>query len=190
MTTVQAGLLAFAGLAVAFAGPQSARAQTPPAPAPTTAPSALESPQSAPPPAAPQPVPSPAAASPAPSAAAPAALGPTPAYRFIYTPPPAPSPLPDSALPRILEVDLSDQTIVTPELVRLRVLTTPEVTTVVLSALGRTIPLPQVAPGQFSAEEQVPQPPASWRNRTYRIAVVATMADGRHDSVEIPILLR
>jgi hypothetical protein len=150
---------------------------TTPVSAPTVSPSAGPTPSAAPTPAATTPAPT---LTPAPTA--------TPAYRFIYTPRPGvTNPPPDA--PRIVEIDFTDQTIHQNSDVALRILTSPAVASVVLTALDHDAPVPQVAPGVWGELIHVPSVPFFLLNRTYSVAVRAASADGRFDSVTLPVRL-
>jgi len=157
-------------------------AAQPPAPQPSGAPAqptVAPLPSASPSPA-PTPVPTPV---PSPSASPP----PGPAYHFIYTPPPqAVRPPPDT--PKILEIDFTDQTIHTNSDVALRILTTPSVTSVVLSAMGHDAAVPQIGPGIWSERMHVPSVPFFFLH-TYNVQVRAVAPDGRQDSVSLPVRL-
>ena len=180
----------FALLAIAIAVlPVAAAAQpvpTPPAPSASPAPSAKAQPTALPQPAPSGPnaalTPSPA---PAPSAAQPSAA-PSPAFGFVFTPPPAQDP----AGPSIREIDLSGQTLVTPGELAVRVLTSPDVVSVVARTIGREINLPQVQSGQFGGSAFVPALPWYLRNRQYSVEFVAAAPSGRTASVTLSVGLK
>jgi len=78
-------------------------------------------------------------AAPTPQATAPApSPTPTPAYKFVWLPTPSPNAPADHA-PQIREIDLGDQTLVTPGELRVRVKTSRDVTSVTARTLGREI---------------------------------------------------
>lgn len=158
---------------------------------------------------APSPAPTPAATTAAPSAAPPTALPtavgtptiaptaaptsaplptPSPAYHFVYTPPPA-DPNAPPGTPRILEVDMTDQIVHQNTDVSLRVLTTPAVSSVVASAMGREAAIPQIGSGVFAAQSHIPGVPFFLLNRVYNIEIRAATLDGHIASVTLPIRL-
>ncbi len=158
-------------------------------PAPPQTPSPLPVAPSAPPTAAPvPPTPAPAPPTPAPVPPTPSPVAPTPTpnpYRYSYTPPPLVNPPADAG--QILEVDLSDQTIVVPGHLAVRVLTTANVSAVSIRALGREVALPKVAPGVFGADEDIPDIPFFFKGRSYNVDFIAATDTGRRTSVTIPV---
>lgn len=192
---IKACAIVLAGVAFAAAAISGSEAQTVPAPAPQivltppppyTAPSPLATPTTeGQPPMPPGPAPSPIP-SPTPGASS------TPApYRFVYTPAPAPGASdPPADAPTILEIDLTDQTLLTPGPLNIRVLTNPPVTTVTLHALGRDIALPKTGAGQFSVDSELPSLPFWLKGKTYAVDFVAGVPDGRSAKVTIPVTLR
>jgi hypothetical protein len=146
----------------------------------------------------PQPTPSPGSATtagpgsatPAPSATpVPTA---TPTYRFIYiaTPSPSTTPFPGPNAPQILEIDLNDQTLVTPGELRVRVVTSLDVSTVTARTIGREIGLPKAQPGIFGGTYQIPQVPAFLSGRTFDVDFIAAVPDGRTSIVTLPLGLK
>jgi hypothetical protein len=134
----------------------------------------------------PSPEPSPAAtqqAAPSPQ--------PTQAYRFIYHPAPqaGTDPAPSSA-PAILEIDLTDQVIVTPTELNVRVLTSPAVVSVTVQTLGHSIALPEVQPGLFGFKTTLGPAPGSLRNRSFDVVFVAADGGGHTASVTLPLTLK
>jgi len=158
--------------------------QAPPTVAPSQAP-AIPAPT---PLATPPPLPTAAPPTPVPPTTTPAPVAPTPGYRYFYTPPPAATPVPSGA-PRIMEIDYTDQTLHQNMDVALRVVTTPAVASVTISALGREVPVPQVAAGIWSAQSHIPSVPFFLLNRTYSLQIRAATPDGRSDSVTFPVRL-
>jgi hypothetical protein len=154
--------------------PQPAPPQTPapgptaPAPGPTSLPTAVGTPTL--PPGPPTPAPTP-----------------TPVYRYVYAPTPAPAPS-NAGLPRIFEIDVTDQILHPNSDIALRVVTSPEVQTVIASALGRDIAIPQLAPGVFAAQSHIPDVPF-FLLRTYDVEFRAATVDGRIASVTLPFRL-
>jgi len=115
-----------------------------------------------------------------------------PLYKFVYVPTPSPvvTPFPGPRDPKILEIDLSDQTLVTPGDLRVRVLTSPDVTSVVAKAWGYQLAIPRVEQGKFAAQYQVPQAPAFVSGRTFDVDFVAAVADGRTSIVTLKLGLK
>lgn len=116
----------------------------------------------------------------------------TPEFHFIYksTPSVDSTPFPGPNPPQIAEIDLSDATLVTPGTVRVRVLTSDVVTTVVAETFGNTIPIPKKASGLFTFEGYVGEVPAFVKNRTYSVTFTASTGDGRNATVTLPLTLK
>lgn len=136
----------------------------------------------------------PASASPPASAAPSASPAPneTRLYRFRYVPTPSPqtTPFPGPRAPLIYEIDLNDQTLVTPGVLRVRVLTSIDVSSVVAKAMGYELAIPRARNGIFSAEYSVPQVPASLSGRTFDVDFVAAVADGRTSTITLLLGLK
>ena len=117
---------------------------------------------------------------------------PTPEYRYVYTATPSPqsTPFPGPHAPQINEIDVKDQTLVTPGHLRVRVLTNYEVSNVVAKAMGYELPIAKVRTGVFAAEYDVPQVPGFLSNRTFDVDFVATVPDGRTTSVTLALSLK
>lgn len=117
---------------------------------------------------------------------------PTPAYNFIYRATPAPSGTRIAAPnpPQINEIDVSDATIITPGVIRVRVLTSDAVSSVTADTFGRTVPIPQERAGLFALATTLPEVPFFLKNRTYNIEFVAAVPDGRTARVTLPLILR
>ncbi len=124
------------------------------------------------------------------SAASPGAA--LPGYNYVYRPASAPSATPPAGPnpPQIAEIDVSDATIVTPGAIRVRVLTSTAVTSVIANTFGRTIAIPQQQPGIFALATSIPDVPFFLKNRTYNIEFVAAVPDGRAARVTVPLTLR
>jgi len=137
------------------------------------------------------PAPAVVATTPPSGASAPAAT-PAPLYRFVYIPTPSPSitPFPGPRAPKILEIDLSDQTLVTPGDLRVRVLTSIDVSAVTAKTWGYELAIPRVADGTFAAQYAVPQAPAFVRGRTFDVDFVAAVPDGRTSTITLQLNLK
>ncbi len=116
----------------------------------------------------------------------------SPEYRFVYKPTPTAesTPFPGPNPPQIAEIDLSDATLVTPGIVRVRVLTSDAVATVVAETFGNTIAIPKKELGLFTFEGYVGEVPAFVKNRTYGVTFTATTSDGRNATVTLPLTLK
>lgn len=142
------------------------------------------------PPAAPEAGPS---ATPSPTSTAwatPPQPSPTPAYHFIWRPTPSPDSTPASAGqhgPEIREIDLGDQTLVTPGELRVRVRTNPEVVSVTARTLGREIAIPRRDAGLFVLSGMVPQVPGFLSGRVFDVDFVAATDDGRTATVTLQL---
>ena len=134
----------------------------------------------------------PAAASPGADQPAQPQPSPTPAYHYIWRPTPAPQatayPGPDA--PEIREIDLGDQTLVTPGELRVRVITSRDVVSVTARTLGREIGIPRQDVGLFALSGMVPQVPGFLAARTYDVDFVAAVRDGRTAVVTLPLALK
>jgi hypothetical protein len=109
-------------------------------------------------------------------------------YGFLYTPPATQAIAPNE--PRIVEIDLNDRILSAPGPVRVRVLTNEAVGSVIVRTLGHELAVPQIAPGTFGGEDQLPNIPFFLRNRTYNVDFIATGRDGQTTSIALPITLR
>jgi hypothetical protein len=138
------------------------------------------------PPASPSPSPAPRAALATPPPAEIPAVTPAPGpFRYVLAPPP---PAPGS--PTIAEIALSDQTLHPGGPYVVRVLTSPDVTSMLVSTLGQTYALPPDGPGKFFASGLVPsEVPFFFLNRDYRLTATAQTADGRTTSVQVTVRL-
>ena len=116
----------------------------------------------------------------------------SPAFHFVYKPTPTDetTPFPGPNPPQIAEIDLSDATLVTPGIVRVRVLTSDAVTTVVAETFGNTIAIPKKELGLFTFEGYVGEVPAFVKNRTYDVTFTASTIDGRNTTVTLPLTLK
>jgi hypothetical protein len=176
-------------VAGAFVATVGAAQQPPPGPTPEPRPAQTDAPAAA--------TPTPAVPTAAPTTV-PTAVGtptlppptpaptPSPVYRYVYTPPASAAGVP--GLPRILEIDMSDRAIHTNSDVSLRVVTTPEVQSVVASAMGRDIAIPQQSPGVFAAQSHIPDVPF-FLLRTYAVEFRAAASDGQVATITLPIRL-
>jgi hypothetical protein len=144
--------------------PTAAVASAAPTTVPTSVPTAVGTPTPAPP------TPTPA---------------PTPVYRYVFTPKYG---APIAGLPRILEIDMTDRAIHTNSDIALRVVTTPEVQSVVASAMGRDIAIPQQGPGVFAAQSHIPDVPF-FLLRTYNVEFRAAAPDGQIATITLPLRL-
>ena len=157
-------------LAVALAQP--APAPLPPPAAQTAAPAVTPAPQPT------------ATTTPAPPSPSPLASGTPNPFTYVVTPAAGPN------LPRITEIALNDRVLHKGGGLLVRVTTTADVVTLMARTLGREIGIPQMAPGVFAGQEQLPNGiPAYLLNRSYDVEFVATTGDGRNASYTVPIRL-
>jgi hypothetical protein len=99
-------------------------------------------------------------------------------------------PAPAAGMPAITEIDMLDQTIHAGAPYSVRVKTTPDVTTISVSAMGQTYSMQGAGPGLFASDGQVPSGiPFFLLNRSYTLTVTASTADGRATSVPISLRL-
>jgi len=116
---------------------------------------------------------------------------PTPVYHFVYrtvTGTGAASPSPAS--PQIAEIDVNEVGLSAPGPLHVRVLASPVVTTVVAQTLGRSIPIPRYAVGEFRLDGDIPSLPFFLRGRTFDIDFIAASANGATSSIDLPFQLR
>lgn len=107
---------------------------------------------------------------------------PTPVpYRYSYVPPAS---IPPS---KILEIDLNDRRLQAPGDIRVRILTSSDVVSVIVRAMGREIAVPRVIQGVFAAQDKIPHVPFFLRGRTYDVEFVAASADGQSTTITLPI---
>jgi hypothetical protein len=120
---------------------------------------------------------------PEPTAAVPSSADAT-AFHYVLTPP---APAPGS--PAITEIALNDRTIHPGSAYVVRVMTSPNVLTVTVQAMGGSYTLLPVSPGLFSVNGEVPREvPFYLLNRSYTVTVTAETPDGHATSV--PVTLR
>jgi len=150
------------------------------------------------PPPAPPPIATPATSAPTPAATTtpvPPTPSPTPQPQPSGTPNPftyivAPPPPAASNAPRIAEIAVNDRVLHKGGMLLVRITTSPDVTRVIARTWNREIGIPQMSPGVFSGQEQLPTGiPFFMLNRTYQIEIVATTADGRSASFTVPVRL-
>jgi hypothetical protein len=119
----------------------------------------------------------------APSATAPAAS------QFSYVLTPQTQANAPAGSPRILEIALNAQTLISPGPILVRITTTTDVVNVIARALGREINIQQASPGIFSGGEDIPRVPAFMR-RSYEVEIVAANAEGKTAKATVPVTLR
>ncbi len=113
-------------------------------------------------------------------------------YRYVYraTPSPDATPFPGPGAPQIVEIDLTDQYLVTPGHLDARIVTSPEVVTVTAATFGYTLTIPRVAPGLFEASYDVKPVPAMFKNRLFDIDFTATVSNGRRADIVLQLGLK
>ncbi len=135
----------------------------------------------------PAPTPAPVTAQPSPSAAQPAA---TPTQDPLgYKVVPEAKASPEPGVPVILEVDLNDKHLRTHGRIAMRILTSPDVVSVVTRSKGHEGVVPRVGSGVFYAESTLPGVPFVARGMHLNLEFVATNADGKSTSVRVPVIL-
>jgi len=185
------GVFAFALLAAALLQVPQPEPQPQPS-APTAAPTATVAPI---PTASTTPTASPL---PTPTATPPATFPPEP----VRTPAPSPRPTPtlfayvvdppagDPASPRILEIAVNDRTLHAGQWLLVKITTSPNVATLQVRTLGRQMYVPNLSPGLFGGQQQLPSwIPGFLLNRTYQIDVIATTSDGHTTIYSLPLRL-
>lgn len=107
-------------------------------------------------------------------------------FTYIVQPPPPAA----ADVPRIVEIAANDRVLHKGGMLLVRITTSPDVTHVLARTMGREIGIPQMSPGVFAGQEQLPSGiPFFMLNRTYQIEIVATTADGRSASFTVPVRL-
>ena len=92
--------------------------------------------------------------------------------------------------PRIAEIAANDRVLHKGGMLLVRITTSADVTHVIARTMDHEIGIPQMSPGVFSGQEQLPSGiPFFMLNRTYQIEIVATTADGRSTSFTVPVRL-
>lgn len=116
----------------------------------------------------------------------------TPAYNFVYraTPSPGATPFPVPGAPSIDEIDLSDDTLVPPTIVRARVLTNIYVSTMTAETFGQVLAIPRVRPGVFALEASITDVPGYLRNHSFNVTFTASVTDGRTATITLPLSIR
>ena len=84
---------------------------------------------------------------------------------------------------------MNDKILRSPGEVRVRILTSNDVVSVILRAMGREIAVPRVIPGVFAAQDTIPHVPFFLRGRMYDVDFVAATADGQMTTITLPIEL-
>jgi len=174
-------MLALYALPVAIAAFASTSAgqglSAPPTPPPLVSPSPTPSVT-----ASPGPLPS-ASSSPAPSPAPSPSATPNP-FGYIVNPSPPPA-----GAPRIIEIALNDKVLHPGGMLLVRVTTSPEITALVVRAMGHELGVPLASPGVFSGQQQIPvgSIPSYMLNRTYRVDFVGTTADRRTATASLDV---
>ncbi len=152
--------------------PQPNAPPSPPAPISTPAPVPTATTTPVPPTPPPTPIPQPSGT-------------PNPFTYVVAPPPPA-----ANGAPRIAEIAVNDRILHKGGLLLVRITTSPDVTRVIARTMDHEIGIPQISPGVFSGQEQLPSGiPFFMLNRTYQIDIVATTGDGRSASFTLPVRL-
>jgi hypothetical protein len=106
-------------------------------------------------------------------------------YKYVVTPP---SPAPGQ--PAIVEIDMLDQTIHSGAPYSVRVKTSLDVTTILVSTMGQTYGMQGAGPGLFATDGQVPGGiPFFLLNRSYDVVITAQTADKRSTAITLSLRL-
>ncbi len=160
-------------LAVALWQPAPAPQPQPPPVARTAAPAPTQAPTPA------------ATTTPVPPSPSPQATGTPNPFTYFVTPTPGPN-----GAPRITEIALNDRVLHKGGWLLVRVMTSPDVVTLIARTMGREIGIPQMSPGVFAGQEQLPGGiPFFLLNRNYDIEFIASTGDGRTSTYTIPVRL-
>jgi hypothetical protein len=116
----------------------------------------------------------------------------TPTYNFIYraTPAPGSTPFPQPGAPEIIEIDVTDQTIVAPGPLHVRILTSDSVVSVVAESYGYEVEIPKTGRGLFAFDGILPVLPDAVKGKFFDVDVVATSKDGRSITLTLPFMLK
>ena len=114
--------------------------------------------------------------------------GATPAQYMYVTKVPAPS-SDDTALPQIFEVDLNAQQLSAPGPLAVRILTSPNVSSVFLHVEGQTFGIPLAQSGQFELAMTLPTLPSYMKGRNYSFDFEALTTDGKRTHVSVPVFV-
>jgi len=89
-----------------------------------------------------------------------------------------------------MEIAANDRILHQGGMLLVRITTSTDVARVIARTWNREIGIPQISPGVFSGQEQLPgNIPFFMLNRTYQIEVVVSTADGRSTSYTVPVRL-
>lgn len=92
-------------------------------------------------------------------------------------------------MPAIIEIDMLDSTLHPGAPYSVRVKTSLDVTSLVVTAMGGNYGMQAAGPGLFATDGQIPNGiPFFLLNRSFSITVTASAADGR--STSVPVTLR
>jgi hypothetical protein len=135
---------------------------------------------------------------PTPTATPPPTFPPEP----VRTPAPSPRPTPtlfayivdppagDAASPRIFEIAVNDRTLHSGQWLLVKITTSPDVTSLQVRTLGHQMYVPNLSPGIFGGQQQLPSwIPGFLLNRTYTIDVIASTSDGHTTTYSLPLRL-
>jgi len=168
---------------IALAAPAFAYAQTAPAPTPLPAPTTTPLPVV---PVTPVPVPT---ATTTPSPLPVPTTSPTPdPYTYVVPAPTPPASAPTDG-PQIVDVSLNDRTLRSGGPVLVRVRTSPNVVGVEARAMGRSLAIPQSAPGTFLLSGAIPGGVPFFLLGKHEIVFAALTADGRQTTLSVPVTL-
>jgi hypothetical protein len=108
-------------------------------------------------------------------------------YKYVVEPTPDPSASPGA--PQIIRIEIIDKTIHVGGQFACRITTTPNVSTVVMSAEGRNIQIPKAQDGLFAGIQQIPGFIPPWFLKTYQVTFTAQTPDGQKAAASLPLTL-
>ena len=95
----------------------------------------------------------------------------------------------DPTLPQILEVDLNAQQLSAPGPLAVRILTSPNVSSVFVHVEGQTFGIPLAQSGQFELAVTLPTLPSYMKGRNYNFDFEALTTDGKRTHIGVPVFI-
>lgn len=108
-------------------------------------------------------------------------------YKYIVEPTPNPNASPGA--PQIIRVEINDHIVHVGGQFACRITTSPNVSSVVISVIGRNIEIPKAQDGLFAGIQQIPSYIPPWFLKTYEVTFNALTPDGQRTSTTLPITL-
>ncbi|MGH7662447.1 MAG: hypothetical protein ACRENA_16205 [Vulcanimicrobiaceae bacterium] len=114
---------------------------------------------------------------------------PTPVNPYKYVVEPTPDPSASPGAPQIIRIEIIDKTIHVGGQFACRITTTPNVSSLVMSAEGRDIQIPKAQDGVFAGIQKIPGFIPPWFLKTYQVTFNAMTPDGQKATASLPLTL-